>query len=185
VAIIGWEGMLAYPSHVWQLEQSMERRQTVIPIRMASLRGLTDNLLLPHVSKLISDVAISIGSFALMLFAAHKWKTRDQATFDLGFAVCVVVTILVSYHTLAYDLSLLLLPVAISVQYLFETDGMRPVSRDLLIMVLFLLFFSPLHAVLVMREGHYDLFAVVLLLWCWALGREISTTRRLGGVTAS
>ena len=33
---------------------------------------------------------------------------------------------------------------------------------------------------LVMRDGHYNLFAVVLLLWCWALGREISTTRRLG-----
>jgi len=185
VAIIGWEGMLSYPSHVLQLEQSMERRQTVIPIRMASLRGLMDNLLLPHVPKLISDIAISIASFALMLFAAHNWNPRDRATFDLGFAVCVVVTVLVSYHTLAYDLSLLLLPVAIGVQYLFENDGMRPEIRALLIIVLFLLFFSPLHAVLVMREGHYDLIALVLLLWCWALGREISTTRRLRGLTAS
>src|SRR5262249_18526305 len=36
VAIVGWQGALSYPSNVWHLEQSMERRQTIVPIRMAS-----------------------------------------------------------------------------------------------------------------------------------------------------
>ncbi len=130
-AIIGWDGVLAYPAHVWKLEQSMERRQTIVPIRMASIRGLLDNLLIAHSSKRVSDVAISITSLALVVFAARKWKMDDRTTFDLGFALCMIVTVLVSYHTLAYDLSLLLLPVALTIQHLFNNAQM-PVAKPAL-----------------------------------------------------
>ena len=93
----------------------------------------------------------------------------------MGFALCVIVTVLVSYHTLAYDLSLLLLPLALTIQHFFSNEnGDSPRrTRLLLFILLFLLFFSPLHAFLVMRDGHYNLFALVLLFWCWALSREI------------
>ena len=185
VAIIGWEGALSYPSHVWHLEQSMERRQTIVPIRMASIRGLFDTLLIPHFSKLASDIAIAAASLALVVFAARKWKLGNGAQFDLGFALCVIVTVLTSYHTLTYDLSLLLLPLALTVQYVFmyENRDIPPRTRRAFLFLLFLLFFSPLHAFLVMRDGHYNLFALVLLWWCWMLFREMESARNL--VTSS
>jgi hypothetical protein len=178
VAIVGWQGALSYPSNVWHLEQSMERRQTIVPIRMASVRGLLDNLLVLSTSKRVSDVAIAVVSLALVVFAARRWKTGSRADFDLGFALCVIITVLVSYHTLAYDLSLLLLPLALTIQHFFSgcEDGSGVVpqrSRIGLLVVLFLLFFSPLHAFLVMRDGHYNLFALVLLFWGWVLSREM------------
>ena len=179
VAIIGWEGAVAYPSHVWHLEQSMERRQTIVPIRMASIRGLLDSVLIPHFSKLASDIAIAATSLGLVLFAARKLKLGNGVQFDLGFALCVTVTVLASYHTLTYDLSLLLLPLVVTVQHVFKDEnGNIPRRTKLLfVILLFLLFFSPLHAFLVMRDGHYNLFALVLLWWCWMLSREMERAR--------
>jgi hypothetical protein len=179
VAIIGWQGVLSYPSHVWHLEQAMERRQTIVPIRMASVRGLLDNLLVLHTSRLVSDVAIGAVSCTLLIFAARKWKMGSRIEFDLGFALCVIVTVLVSYHTLAYDLSLLLLPLALTIQHFCSDGGVQPRARLRLFILLFLLFFSPLHAFLVMRDGHYNLFALVLLFWCWLLSREIGDARNI------
>jgi hypothetical protein len=180
VAIIGWEGALSYPRHVWYLEQSMERRQTIVPIRMASIRGLFDSLLIPHFSKLASDIAIAAASLALVLVAARKWKLGNVTQFDLGFALCVIVTVLTSYHTLTYDLSLLLLPLALTIQHVFtnETGDIPRRTKLAFLILLFLLFFSPLHAFLVMRDGHYNLFALVLLWWCWMLFREMESVRK-------
>ena len=166
----------------------MERRQTIVPIRMASIRGLFDSLLIPHFSKLASDIAIAAASFALVLFAARKWKLGNATQFDLGFALCVIVTVLTSYHTLTYDLSLLLLPLALTVQHVFmnksTNENMNPNgdvprrTKLAVLILLFLLFFSPLHAFLVMRDGHYNLFALVLLWWCWMLFREMESARK-------
>ncbi len=183
VAIVGWEGVLSYPMHVWRLEQAMERRQTIVPIRMASIRGLLGSLLIPHASKVVSDVTIAAVSLVLTLFAARKWKMTDPGKFDLGFALCVIVTVLVSYHTLAYDLSLLLLPVALTVHHLFLNPDIPRGTRLFLIIPLFVLCFSPLHAFLAMRDGHYNLFALVLLFWCWALSREIGSRREIVGLS--
>ena len=103
----------------------------------------------------------------------------SRIEFDLGFALCVIVTVLVSYHTLAYDLSLLLLPLALTIQHFCSDGGVQPRARLSLFILLFLLFFSPLHAFLVMRDGHYNLFALVLLFWCWLLSREIGAARNI------
>src|SRR5262249_47066755 len=147
---------------------------TIVPIRMASVRGLLDNLLVLSTSKRVSDIAIAVVSLALVVFAARRWKTASRTDFDLGFALCVIVTVLVSYHTLAYDLSLLLLPLALTIQHFLSGNDAGPGvvprrARGMILLVLFLLFFSPLHAYLVMRDGHYNLFALVLLFWGWIL----------------
>lgn len=187
ITVVGWQGALAYPGQVWQLERAMEQHQTIFPLRMANIRGLLASLL-PTASKLESTVLIAVLSLALIFFAARKWKTTSLAEFDLGFSLCVVVTVLVGYHTLAYDLSLLLLPITLTVHHLFgnrepagDTGGGNHKRLDnawraglFLLIPILLLSLSPLHAFLAMRNGHYNLFALVLLFWCWALSREIT-----------
>ena len=51
-------------------------------------------------------------------------------------------------------------------------------SRLMLIIPPALLFFSPLHMFLEMRTSRYNLFALVLLFWCWALFREIGRLKQ-------
>jgi hypothetical protein len=178
IAIVGWQGSLAYPGQVWLMEKAMEQHQTIFPLRMANVRGLLASLL-PFASRSANNLVVGVLSLALLFFAAHKWKTTSRTEFDLGFSICVIVTLLVSYHTLAYDLSLLLLPVTLTIQHLSKKEGSQPRTRLFLLIPLFLLFFSPLHAFLAMRDGHYNLFALVLLFWCWALSREIEGRRAI------
>jgi hypothetical protein len=170
MVIAGWRGALAYPGYVWHLEPA----RTIVSSGMANVRGLLDAPLIPHTSKLTTDIVISIVSLALILFAARKWKVESQAQFDLGFALCVIVTVLVGYHTLAHDLTLLLLPITLTTQYLCRNGDIDRRTRTLLLIPLFLLFFGPFHALLVLHNGPYKLFAWVLLFWCWVLSREIA-----------
>lgn len=183
IAIVGWQGALAYPSQVWQMERAMEKHQTIFPLRMANLRGLMASLP-PFASRQVMDLVIAVVSLGLLVFAARRWKTTSPAEFDLSFSLCIIVTVLVGYHTLAYDLSLLLLPITLTLNYLFDKAASRAQSdkrtRLLLLAPIFLLFFSPLHAYLAMRNGHYNLFALVLLFWCWVLSREIARARQNG-----
>jgi hypothetical protein len=176
IAVVGWKGALAYPGQVWQMEKAMERHQTIFPFRMANIRGLLASLL-PSASRWESTLLIAIISLALIFFAARKWKTTSTAEFDLGFSLCVVVTVLAGYHTLAYDLSLLLLPITLTIYHLLEnreSAGDTKRAALFLFIPILLLFLSPLHAFLAMRSEHYNLFALVLLFWCWVLSREIA-----------
>ena len=183
IAIVGWQGALDYPSQVWQMERAMEKHQTIFPLRMANLRGLMASLP-PFASRHVMDLVIAVISLGLLVFAARKWKATSPAEFDLSFSLCIIVTVLVGYHTLAYDLSLLLLPITLTLNYLFGNAASDAQSdrrtRLWLLTPIFLLFFSPLHAYLAMRNGHYNLFALVLLFWCWALSREISRAPQSG-----
>jgi len=174
VGIVGWRQAVQYPAHVWRLEQSMERRGTIVPIRMANVRGLLDSAPLPHTSKLASDVVIAAVSLALIVWGSRRWKGSSSAEFDLGFSLCVVVTVLVGYHTLPYELSLLLLPLTLTANHLLRHAEEVKQSRVILFAPMLLLFFTPLQAFLLMRNGHYNLMAIVMLFWIWAISREIS-----------
>jgi len=84
-----------------------------------------------------------------------------------------MVTVLVAYHAFAYDLSLLLLPMALVAHHVLE-DGTIPIRHRLLLLApIFLLFFSPLQMFLTLRSGPFNLMAVVLLLWVWGVAHEI------------
>lgn len=152
----------------------MERRGTIVPIRMANVRGLLDSALLPHTSKVASDVVIAAVSLALIIWGSRRWRSSSPDEFDLGFALCVVITILVGYHTLPYDLSLLLLPLTLIANHLLRHADEVKQSRAILFVPMLLLFFTPLQAFLLMRNGHYNLMAMVMLFWIWAISREIS-----------
>ena len=110
----------------------------------------------------------------LLVFTACKWTKTPTAVFDLRFCWYVVVTLIVSYHAFAYDLSLLILPIALLTNHLLEGERIPWRSRLLLLGPLFVLFFTPLQMLLLFRNGRYSLMALVLLVWGWGLAREIS-----------
>ncbi len=141
---------------------------------MPNLRGLVDSIGTARISKVVANGIVAVASIALVLLASFKWNLASTGmVFDLGFSLCLVVTVLVSYHALAHDLSLLLLPVYLLANH-FRITEPRGWTRLAVLGPIVVLFFSPLQMVLWFRQGEFNLLALVLLVWVCGIAREIS-----------
>jgi hypothetical protein len=185
IAIVGWNGVLSYPSFVWHVETVMGHG-AIVPVDMPNLRGLFHTFIAARSSKLVVQLAVAVLSVALLLVASSKWKVaREGTAFDLGFALAVVITILVSYHANTYDLALLFLPVMLLTNHLAGTDLKDAWSRITLLGPMLLLFVSPLQMLLLQKCGKLSLLTPVLLLWAWGLASEISRLRSLSQIAVT
>ena len=182
MAVVGWKGTISYPSYVLHVEQTMAQRKTAVPTGMPNLRGLLNGLLPAFPLKPWRIAALGASSLALILLSAIKWRTGDPSAFDLEFSAYVIVAILVSYHAFAYDLTLLILPVVLVANRLFEGHVIQDWSRLALLGPLFFLFLTPLQMALALRAGRYGLMAVVLLVLLWGITREIPQRKRASGL---
>jgi hypothetical protein len=88
-----------------------------------SMAGFTELLLQPGAAEL-TTVIVDAG---LLLILA--WCALAASSIDLPLGMAVIVATLISPHTLAYDLTLLLIPVAVALRYRYR-------SRRLLVAVL-------------------------------------------------
>jgi hypothetical protein len=182
IAMVGWNGALNYPWFVWHVETVMGHG-AIVPVDMPNLRGLFHTFLAAHSSKLVIQLTVAVLSVALLLLASSKWKVaRQETAFDLGFALAVVITILVSYHANTYDLALLFLPVMLLTNHLAGAELKGRWNRLALIGPMLLLFVSPIQMLLLQKYGKLSLLAPVLLLWAWGLANEISRIGRPRGV---
>jgi hypothetical protein len=177
LAVVGWEGILAYPGYVLHLE-AIGGHGSIVPANMPNLRGLVGILLAGRASPTISNGVIAVLSLGLLLLVSAKWRIcATDPTFDLGFSLFSVVTVLVSYHAYAYDLSLLFLPVLLLVGELSEKAWSRDWSRIAVLSSICLLFFTPLQMILWLRFGALSLLALILLVLAWGIDCEIRAQR--------
>jgi hypothetical protein len=176
--IVGREGMLLYPRYVVQLEDTMARG-AIMPSDMPNLRGILYVLL--HGDSYVGAVAL-VSSVAVLLFAA--WRCRaGTSPLDLKFSLSAVATVLVSYHALGYDLSMIMLPVLLLANELLgkDKDKVRAWSDFLTIAAIAALFFSPLELVLLMRSNRLALMGwAVLSLLCGTAGQISLRSRQAG-----
>jgi hypothetical protein len=170
--IMGPLQALNYPSYVWHVEQTMAHRMTAVPVGMPNLRGLTDSLLERALSKPLRDGLVALISIGLIIFTASKWRGRN---FDLAFSLALITTILVGYHAFAYDLSLLLLPMALVLNYRVQHVGYA--QGSLASFAFFapfaVLFLTPLHMLLALHTDRYSLMALPLIASAWLIAREL------------
>ena len=175
VAMVGTEASVDYPGSVWRMEQVMGRPGTVVPSGMPNLRGLLENPLTHLISRSFSHVVLVLLSIALVLFTA--FLSKSATSFNLGFSLCLMVTVVVSYHTFAYDLSLLMLPIVLIADHLHEESSVRGRTRAEVLGPILLLFLPPLHLFLAFYAQRYSLMALVLLFWLGAVAWEIASER--------
>jgi len=161
VVVVGWAGFAAYPRYVVQLEETMARG-AIMPSDMPNVRGIV--YVLFHGSSLAAPIAIAI-SIGIFLLTAWQCRQFTADLFRLRFVLAVVATVLVSYHCLGYDLSILALPVALITAEL-QANSFVGSARPITIAALALLFFSPLQLFLLMRGNHLAIigWAVALLM---------------------
>jgi hypothetical protein len=170
-AIVGTEGMLLYPRYVVHLEGTLAQG-AIVPAEMPNLRGAL-NLLFPGAPHIVP--AILVVSLSLLVFTAWVCrKTGSSNLFDLTFSLATLATVLVSYHAMVYDLSMLMLPVLLLVNDLLAKDKFRGWRSALVLTAAATLFFPPLLLVLSMRDHRSALLGWVLLLWLYGAAREIS-----------
>jgi hypothetical protein len=169
VAMLGWDGAARYVQFVLHLEKS---GAGAIVSDMPNLRGLI--AVLPRISAAaglttLLSLVLSAAVFVIALQRMH----RDSLS--SAFALAALTSILISYHTLAYDLSLLF-PGAV---FLFA--GMRDarnISGRAAVLPMLLLFFTPLYVLLWLHLDRLCWLALVLVWLFVALARTRAVTER-------
>jgi hypothetical protein len=168
-AIVGGEGIKLYPAYVMHLEETLAGG-AIVPSDMPNLRGALDLFLsgTPHMLTVV--LVISLSFFA---YTALVCRRIGANLFDLKFSLAAITTVLVSYHAMMYDLSLLMLPVFLLANQLLAHDRFRGYRSVLMITAMATFFFAPLQLLLSLRHHQSAPLGWVLLLWLSGIAGEI------------
>jgi len=181
-AIVGWQGLSSYPQYVLHLE-AMMAQGAIVPSDMPNLRGVLYLLLRWEPNVGVISMTLSVCIFLFAVWQGHK--IGHGSLFPWQFALAVVTTLIVSYHSLGYDLSILLLPVVLLVQELKKGSQPREWSRIVIMVAVAVLFFSPLQLLLLLRFNHLALVGWAAFLLLVGIAAQISARTRHGGLSRS
>jgi hypothetical protein len=117
------------------------------PEYAANIRGLVYLITPGKIPVAISGAMVAALSAFLLWVTARIWK---DSKFELCFSATVIATLLTGYHSFVYDLSLLLLPVAIVCGELAKRNIL--LSNVTLNTTLIVLFVPPVHHVLLIHH---------------------------------
>jgi hypothetical protein len=171
--LVGWSTVLHYPQYVIHLETA-GAGGAIAPVKMPTIHGLLDPITAPYLGKITSATLIAIFSFLFILIGALCWPNKNVRTnFDLSFSIVVLITVLVSYHAYAHDLSILFLPLLLVANYVSETSWPAGQRNLNMLLPMFLLCLSPLYLLLWFHYQHLNLIGLVLVWWFLVLWWEI------------
>ena len=191
VAVVGWQGTLRYPIYAWHVISQPGFGR--IPARqLPNLLGLVMGWPFAENGGWVLQLLVLLCSAGLLIATVRLapsrlvwWKMQDEDSLKLGFACAVIAALLVAYSTGTYDLSLLVLPLAIVADYcLREFPGRGPRKLALLVPIAPLLL-SPLWFLVWMRWQRTNLMAIFLLFWTCAIRKEILRRRAAGETIAA
>jgi hypothetical protein len=177
-AVVGWNGVRAYPGFVLRLNRS-PAQAGIDPRDMPNLRGLVSGSL--HLAGMPAMLLIIVLSIALVALVVRWWRVQPGQKFELGLSLCLAVTTIVSYHLFVHDLSVLLLPILLLAEILLAGQIAGP-ARRLLVASIATLFLTPLYAVLQfwLREMNLMVFVVAM----FAAGAAIALTSKSESASA-
>lgn len=172
IALTGPREALQYPGYAWRVVSTVH------------LGGLPYGLM-PNLTGLINGwpvlegvgwplrIAASVASMTLLLIIASLKRLAQQALFfNLCLACAVIAAVTVSYNTNSYDLSLLVLAIALVLDHCLRSANPRRSLRAMFLPAL-PLFISPLWLFLWLGWGRTNVMAVSLLWWCYAIWDEM------------
>jgi Glycosyltransferase family 87 len=161
--VVGLEEMLYYPKYVLKINRELPVG-VIVPQNMPNLRGLYTGWNWPSASLPWINFALLVGSLGLLLWACWQWRPEDlidEQAWNIGFSLTLIATFLVGYHSYAYDMSILLLPILIGVDRMLRTSTRMDIPLKIFLGLTFL---SPVYLILILRYSHQNLFALSLLL---------------------
>jgi hypothetical protein len=176
-AIIGWHAVIRYPSYIWSLEHHLGR--SILPPRDSpNLRGLIEQVCASWASPQIMLAAVIALSAAAIFLVVRKWRSaqrNEPQQLDLLFSLTLTVTLLVSYHGMFYDFTLLLLPVLVVLNRILLGTWRTAGLRIGIVVPIAILFCTPLYMVFWSRRWEQsNLMALVVIAFAVALSQEIT-----------
>jgi hypothetical protein len=166
VALVGWHGALDYVRFVLHVEGNAAGG-VVWVFDMPNLRGLIAVMAGAFAGSVWSTLLTVASSVAVVLVAVRSVRKAGNTVQGM-FALATVATMLIGYHTMPYDLSLLL-PVAL---FFFAAAGHSRATADRAdVLLLLLLFLTPLYVFLELDMLRLGWFALLLIWLFWRLAR--------------
>lgn len=173
--IVGWKELVYYPRYVWQVDRARSLG-VIVPQNMPNLRGLLTGWTGSALPPRWLEIVLVVVSICLLVWASRQWRPADPpdtGAWNIGFSIALVAAFLAGYHSYNQDMSIVLLPILISLDH---TLGLQR-GGVWLKLALGLLFFSPLYLVLTLLYSHQNLFALVLLGFAACLAASSSTAQ--------
>ncbi len=159
VAIMGWRGPLDYVRFVFRLEGTPAAR-AFGPEAVPNLRGLIAELPGLSASRPLTTLLFLAASLGVFFVALRRIRSRPRSIV-YSSSLAAVTTILVSFHALVYDLSLLLPMAFFLLAQLIEGEE-KKVSRWTVVLTV-LLFLSPIYMFLRLAVDRFFWFSLILL----------------------
>jgi len=172
-ALVGWNELLQYPRFILHIARAPDLGD-VPPALMPNLRGLLEGWSI-RLRGFVPEVLTGLGSAMLLLWAATKRNTMNGPHINIGFALAILVSVLVGWHTNVHDLVLLILPLMLVLDSSLSLPGSTRRKWGVLLPALLLLF-SPLWMLLWFRSGRVNLMAIPLLWFTWEIAKALSTS---------
>jgi hypothetical protein len=165
LAMVGVHGAVHYVQLLLRLENT-GAGGSIVGSDMPNLRGIIASLAGAHSGASLMPLTIACSAAVILIALWRMGLIRDSVRFP--FLLATVATILVSYHTLTYDLSLLL-PVTLLLFAAPGPESSRQSQADTVLLVL--LYLTPLFEPFWPRVNQFC-WPVLVLIWLfWKLGR--------------
>jgi len=172
VAVSGIQILATYPRFLL-FESKYQQIAGFAPEYMPNIRGALHLLVDGRLGPLAFGTLVALFSGLGVSLMAENWRDEQLG---LSFSGALFATLLASYHLYNYDLTLLLLPIAIVCGELAQRERSLS-SQPALSTALVILFIPPLHRLLLLH-GVYALMAIPILgLFCTVLWLNRSDTR--------
>src|SRR5262245_1922916 len=140
MAMVGWDGLMGLVS-LWLT--MIQRGHVVWPERMMNLRGMVYVILdlagLPTATNLVT-LALSVLVYVITLRLWPRTVDERDELFDLRFALALIMTALVSFHSYAYDGTFLAIPIIIMLNQVLKAPDPYPARYRIFLLIVIELF---------------------------------------------
>jgi len=165
LGVVGWRGIISYIHLLMGVAAHPENSSYGAAIGMATVQGFAHPLLRNILGHTAVSLIVAGISIFLILWTAWLWRksgfAADQRSFDLMFAVAVVVSLVTSMHMFTYDLSPLFLAMLLVAGYF--PGRSHTLLRLVLGTTLVMFWMPPLFLLLLARHSVYLWFPVLIL----------------------
>ncbi len=163
---VGWRGIVTYIHLLMGVTAHPDNSSYGAAKGMATIQGFVYPLLAGTFGHAAVSVIVAAVSVFLILWTAWHWKKAgipaDLRTFDLMFAVTIVVSLVTSLHMFTPDLSTLIITMLLVARY-FPERG-HTFLRLVLGTTLVMFWMPPLFLLLLARHWVYLWFPVLMML---------------------
>jgi Glycosyltransferase family 87 len=173
---VGFSAVLDYPRYVWGLDHNAQFRSLVSSPGMPNLHGLISRLV-PRSRPGMSAWLLLITSAILLAVSTFCWHTvyrGDSRHLEVPFAVNLISSVLVGYHTWSHDLSVLFLALLLVLEKASSDSLLSESSSKTLSLVCIALLWSPLDIILI----HFRSLELLAIIFVVLLGTLVIQNRR-------